>query len=43
MVVMVGNGNGNDIGRVVSGLLTMGVEAYLDKTILFDCTEFLPV
>ena len=43
MVVMVGNGNGNDSSRVVSGLLTMGVEDYLEKTILFDCTEFLAV
>ena len=40
---MVGNGNGNGIGLVVSGLHTMGVKVYLDKTILFDCIVFLPV
>ena len=37
---MVCNGNGDGIGRVVSGLRTKGIEAYLNITILFDCLEF---
>ena len=37
---MICNGNGDGIGRVVSGLRTKGVEAYLNITILFDCLEF---
>ena len=38
---MICNGNGDGIGRVVSGLRTKGVEAYLNITILFDCLEFI--
>ena len=37
---MVSNGNGDGIDRVVSGLRTKGVEAYLNITILLDCLEF---
>ena len=37
---MVCNGNGDGIDRVVSGLRTKGVEAYLNITILFDCLDF---